>query len=1091
VTICPDHDSDDAAPASANPVAAQAHAQAAAEPAYLRSLIELRRSLGRKLDDTLREGDPKTGATGPDDVGALYPFSVRLGALLELNVALTAERDLRRMLNLFCRSAQDILNCKYVALALLDRDRKRLRSITTRGLDAEVRKRFEAIDPWSGVFGHVMGSDKLIRFEDAEARAGLPEFHPPVRSLLVLPMPVYSAAHASGWLYFADKLGGSGFDLEDERFAVAVSAQFALAFGNLRLYEEVEQHADWLEAEVAERERTAQALADSELRFRQIAENVDAVFLLVEPDSSRVHYVSPAYERIWGRSCASLYANPRSWIDAVELEDGRSALDAIQARAASGTSFLFDGRVALPDGETHWIRLRGSPVYDTDGRLFRIAAAASDITHSRRAEDARRESDRRFNDMLDNIELIAVMIDRDGRLIYCNDHFLALFGWLRHEVLGRDWFERFVPPDARDRRDVLTAILSGSHQARHHESEILSRSGERRLVRWNNSLLHAASGEVAGVASIGEDITEQRRAQEALAQAVTHNQTTGLPRLALIEEYLQAACVEAATRDARVIVVYVDLDRFHATNETRGRAVGDHVLRTIAARLSAAVGGDGSVAQVAGDEFAVVFKDLARAEDQVEFGELIRARVEEQIQYEEWRIYVTCSVGVSCFPDNGSAAQDLLRQAESAMLRAKADGRNTVVAFASEYQQELDDRLTLGLRLNDALRNGEFLMHYQPRINGQDWRIGGFEALLRWQSPDLGLLAPGRFLRVAEDLGLMLDIGSFALHSACRQARAWIDAGAEDFSISVNVSPAQMQRPGFVAEVRRTLAEFKLPPRCIELELTESMMTGNIERVSGTMRSLKALGVKLSLDDFGTGYSSLNYLRRFPIDTLKIDQSFVQDISTDPGAAGVCRAIITLGHQLGMTVLAEGVQTAAQVGYLRRNECDFFQGYYFCKPVSAAQALEILRHRYLAHEGIEQPPEQQPTLLLVDDEENILNALVRMLRRDGYRILTATGAEAALDILGRNDVQVVISDQRMPGISGTELLSKVKDMYPETVRMVLSGYTDLAAVTSAINQGAIYKFLTKPWDDEDLRLQVRDAFRIAQRQGEARKSPVS
>jgi EAL domain-containing protein (putative c-di-GMP-specific phosphodiesterase class I)/ActR/RegA family two-component response regulator len=411
-----------------------------------------------------------------------------------------------------------------------------------------------------------------------------------------------------------------------------------------------------------------------------------------------------------------------------------------------------------------------------------------------------------------------------------------------------------------------------------------------------------------------------------------------------------------------------------------------------------------------------------------------------------------------------------------------------VIAFANEHKQELEDRFTLGLRLGDALRNGEFLLHYQPQISGQDWRISGFEALLRWQSPEFGFLTPKRFLQVAEDLGMMDEIASFVLESACRQARAWIDAGIEDFSISINVSPTQMHRQAFATEMHKALAQWRLPASYIGLELTESMMTGNVERVTGTMRALKALGVKLSLDDFGTGYSSLNYLRRFPIDTLKIDQSFVHDISTDAGAAGVCRAIITLGHQLGMTVLAEGVENAAQVGYLRRNDCDFFQGFYFCKPVSAQQALEILRHRYLAHEGIEQLPEQQPTLLLVDDEENILSALIRMLRRDGYRILTATGADDALDVLGRNDVQVVISDQRMPGTSGTELLSKVKEMYPDTVRMVLSGYTDLAAVTAAINQGAIYKFLTKPWNDEELRLQIRDAFRMARRPRESRSS---
>jgi FixJ family two-component response regulator len=281
------------------------------------------------------------------------------------------------------------------------------------------------------------------------------------------------------------------------------------------------------------------------------------------------------------------------------------------------------------------------------------------------------------------------------------------------------------------------------------------------------------------------------------------------------------------------------------------------------------------------------------------------------------------------------------------------------------------------------------------------------------------------------------------------------------------------------------LAGWNVPTAHLELELTENMMIGNVQRVIGTMRALKLLGVKIALDDFGTGYSSLNYLRQFPIDLLKIDQSFVRDISSDPGAAGICRAIIALGHQLGMTVLAEGVETAAQVGYLRRNECDRFQGFYFSKPVTATQALVLLEHRYMAHEGLALQQETH-TLLLLDDEENILSALNRVLRRDGYRIFTATTADQAFDILARNNVEVILSDQRMPEISGTEFLSKVKEMYPNTVRMMLSGYTDLAAVTEAINRGAIYKFLIKPWNDEDLRHQIREAFRTHGSRGSAK-----
>ena len=922
-------------------------------PAYLRKLTELQISLRERLDQAGEWLDSTASPGGAEGALSFQAFSLRLAALLELDIALSSERDPQTLLTLFCRSAQDIMNCQYSALGILDSDGRRLKYVATRGLSEDVQARIAAIDPAIGVFGKVLttGVSHRASTESGEATSlpGLEDSHPAVDSLLVVPLPVRSATPLSGWIYFAQHLGGDAFSDEDERFAVTMTAQFALAYGNLVLYEGV-----------------------------------------------------------------------------------------------------------------------------------------------KRAAEEVRESDRRFRELLDNVELISVMLDRDGRITYCNDYFVQLTGWSRAELLNQLWFDRFPPEGEREgRMDRYRNLLDGDRSAQHMEREILTRAGERRLVHLNHTLLRSASGEVTGVASIGEDVTAQRRAQAELAHSVTHDMVTGLPRFVLIEEYLHEACVNAATNDGRVIVFYLDLDRFHSINETQGRTVGDHVLLTIANRLRELIGTNGRVAHVAADEFAIVLKDPVLAQDQVEFGETMRARVEEPIHYDGRRLFVSCSIGVSCFPDNGSSPQELLRQAESAMLRAKHEGRNTVIAFANEHKQELEDRFTLGLGLGDALRNGEFLLHYQPQISGQDWRICGFEALLRWQSPEFGFLTPKRFLQVAEDLGLMDEIANFVLESACRQARAWIDAGIEDFSISINVSPTQMHRHAFVEEMRKALVRWRLPASYIGLELTESMMTGNIERVTSTMRALKALGVKLSLDDFGTGYSSLNYLRRFPINTLKIDQSFVRDISTDAGAAGVCRAIITLGHQLGMTVLAEGVENAAQVGYLRRNDCDFFQGYYFCKPISAQQALEILRHRYLAHEGIEQAPEQQPTLLLVDDEENILSALTRMLRRDGYRILTATGADDALDVLGRNDVQVVISDQRMPGTSGTELLSKVREMYPDTVRMVLSGYTDLAAVTAAINQGAVYKYLTKPWNDEELRLQIRDAFRIARRPRESRKSEMT
>jgi diguanylate cyclase (GGDEF)-like protein/PAS domain S-box-containing protein len=843
-----------------------------------------------------------------------------------------------------------------------------------------------------------------------------------------------------------------------------------------------------MHVDVTSERRAEKGLRASELRFRQIAENIHDVFFLQNLDGSQIYYVSPAYEKIWGRTCESLYANPKSWADSIHPDDLHEAFTHINEFQAS--EFDYEFRIIRPDGGIRWIYLRGFPILDDAGKVYRMAGIASDRTQRKQALDEMLESGRRFSDLLRNVELASVMLDLEGRITYCNEYLLLLTGWTFAEVIGRSWLDVFIPPDQGDMQAVFAALLANEPAAWHHENMILTRSGERRLIRWSNSVLRSGAGDVIGTASVGEDVTERRQTEAELAHSLTHDSTTGLPRFVLLEEYLHTAFVEAAAHDGRVIVFYIDIDRFNTINETRGRAVGDQVLRSVAERLCAMIGDDGRVAHVAGDEFAIVLKDPARAQDQVEIGESIRNRIEAPIPVDHHPVYATCSIGVSCFPDNSSSPEELLRQAESGMLRAKREGRNAVVSFANEYKQELDERLSLGLKLRDALRDEQFVLHYQPRIDGQDWRVCGFEALLRWQNPELGLLPPARFLPVAEDLGIMVDIGRFVLDSACKQARDWIDGGAENFTISINVSPVQMQRSVFVDEVSMALKRWSLPAHYVELELVESMMAGNIHRVIGTMRALKSLGVTISLDDFGTGYSSLNYLRRFPIDTLKIDQSFVQDISTDAGAAGICRAIITLGHQLGMKVVAEGVETAAQVGYLRRNECDYFQGFFFGKAVSAAQALEILRRSYLPQAELEQHLDAS-TLLLVDDEANILQALTRVLRREGYRILTANGGDEALDVLGRNDVQVIISDQRMPGVSGTELLSKVKEMYPHTVRMVLSGYTDLAAITDAINEGAIYKFLTKPWNDEELRQQVRDAFRIAHRSPRSTKSTVN
>jgi len=756
--------------------------------------------------------------------------------------------------------------------------------------------------------------------------------------------------------------------------------------------------------------------------------------------------------------------------------DDRARVDAEFARSlGQDADFAIEHRIVLPGGRIKHVEERWKAAIDADGTRRRVIGTCQDITERKHTEELLDEHRQRLDLALESAQLGIWDTDlRSGTSVRSLRHY-RIFGYADEPPYwNREVFLSHVVPEQRvdAERQLRESLATGELVL---ECEIAWPDGSRHWIHTEGRVVRDSAGKPVRMLGVTGDITERKRAEAELTRHLTHDLVTGLPRFALIEGYLEAALATAAARDGRVVVLYVDLDYFHGINETRGRAVGDLVLRTTAERLAAVIGANGKVAHVAGDEFALIQPDDDGMHDQGEFAESVRALVAQPIDTAEQPVFLTASIGASCFPDNSASAQELLRQAEAAMMRAKREGRNTTCAFSNDQNAELQVRLALGSRLHNAIRERRLVLHYQPQIGGQDWQILGFEALVRWQDPELGVVMPVVFIQAAEELGLIVDLGRFVLGESCRQARAWIDAGASDFTIAVNISSIQLQQPAFVREVRAALEQYRLPPRCIELELTESVMMQNAERMVDTLKELKALGVRLALDDFGTGHSSLNHLRRLPIDSLKIDQSFVRDVTVDIGAAGICRAVITLGHQLGMRVVAEGVETAAQVGYLKRNDCDGFQGFYFSRAVLPEQALEMLSHRYLAH--ADSSADSQRSLLLVDDERNILHALTRALRREGYRIFTATNAEEALEILGREDVQVIVSDQRMPGISGTELLSRVKELHPDTMRLVLSGYTDLAAVTQAINQGAIYKFLTKPWEDEELRMQIRDAFR--------------
>ena len=555
-----------------------------------------------------------------------------------------------------------------------------------------------------------------------------------------------------------------------------------------------------------------------------------------------------------------------------------------------------------------------------------------------------------------------------------------------------------------------------------------------------------------------------------------HDTLTGLPNTRLFTERLQQRIAYAGNGDLKLAVALFDLENFTWINETHGRACGDRVLREIAARLSAAVPTDCAVARVGADTFAVGGTCEGEAASAAVCSQLL-SRIAEPLAFDDKEILLAAHAGIAVFPRDAHDAETLFEHAEAALRQAKAS-RQRCLHFAAEANALIAERRTLETDLGLGLTRGEFTLVYQPKIELASGAVIGAEALLRWQHPQRGVILPGDFIGIAEDCGLIVALGDWVLREVCAQQAAWIAAGVPVVPIMINVSPVQIAEGDLLARVERALATCALEARHIEIELTETTALHDSPASQATLAGLRKIGVLLSLDDFGTGYASLEQICRFPIDYVKIDQRFVAKVASSAESGAIVSAIIAMSHALHLSVVAEGVESEAQLMFLRNHGCDEMQGFYFSPPLPPA-SLEIML-RSEARASLPTPTiEQRATVLIVDDEQGIRSALTRVLRRDGYRILAASSGEEALDLLAAHRVQLVICDQRMPGMSGAEFLDAVKRLYPETIRFILSGYTDLATITDAVNRGAISKFLTKPWNDNELRAHVHEALRHA------------
>ncbi|MDP2674960.1 MAG: PAS domain S-box protein [Dehalococcoidia bacterium] len=687
--------------------------------------------------------------------------------------------------------------------------------------------------------------------------------------------------------------------------------------------------------DITEHKRAEEALRASETNFRDLVENISEVIYAQDKDG-RVTYVSPVVEQIGGYSPQEVIGRP--FTDFIHPDDLPSLMESFR-RTVAGNPEPFEYRVATKTGDFRWVRTSSRPVYEGD-RIVGLRAVLMDITDRRRVEEALRESETKFRTLAETVAA-AAFIFQGNRMCYVNSAAEAQTGYSREELLTMDFWE-VIHPDFRPlvkKRGL--ARQRGEQVPARYEVKLLTRNGEERWVDFM-----AAAIEFEGkpaVLGTAFDITERKAAEETIRHLAYHDGLTGLPNRTLFEDRLTVTLAQGRRKRRLAAIMFLDLDRFKVVNDTVGHAMGDRLLQSVAERLKGLVREGDTVARVGGDEFTVLLPDVGRVEDAVEVADRILETLRQPWRLNDHEFHITTSIGIAMCPGDGEDAESLLRNADTAMYRAKDRGRDNYKLYAPAMNSRIAERLALENSLRHALERGEFVVHYQPQVNIETGRIVGVEALVRWQHPERGLVSPLEFIPVAEETGLIVPLGAWVLRTACAQNRAWQDAGLPPMRMAVNLSARQFQRRDLLDTVASALAETGLPPQYLQLEITEGAAMQDVDLTLAILRELREAGVQISIDDFGTGHSSLSYLKRFPIDVIKIDQSFVQDLTIDPNNAAIASTIIVMAHALNLTVIAEGVETAEQLAFLRERECDEMQGFLFSRPAPAPELDQMLR----------------------------------------------------------------------------------------------------------------------------------------------------
>ena len=687
-----------------------------------------------------------------------------------------------------------------------------------------------------------------------------------------------------------------------------------------------------VDKDVTAQRGTETALKESQQKLRTLLTNMPVVLFVLDREGIFTHSEGEGLRalglkpgEVVGRSVWDVYRNYPDILDHLR-------------RAASGDSHKATVHISGVAFETHY-----APYRDADGQVMGVIGIATDVTEQCRAEQALRASEARYR-MLFERNLAGVFRSTlDGWLLDCNESFARIFGYgSPAEALQQPALDFYLRPS--DRKAFLTR-LTERQSLTNFEAGARRRDGTPLWILENATLVEGPDGVGPLIEGTVIDITERKRAEEHVKHLAFHDPLTGLPNRLLFNDRLTVALAQAHRSRQKLATLYLDLDRFKVINDSLGHSVGDELLRRVADRLRMCVREEDTVARLGGDEFIILMPRIASRRDAETVARKILTAIRLPFAIEDRDFFLQTSIGVSLYPIDGIDAETLVQNADTAMYRAKEQGRDNYQLYEPAMNAGAIDRLSLENRLRQALQTEELVLHYQPIVDLQTGQVRGAEALLRWRHPERGLLLPGEFITLAEISGLISPIGRWVLQTACEQIREWQAMGHPRFTVSVNLSPRQFQQGNLVSHVTTALAASGVEAGCLDLEITESNAMENAELTIKILWELRRLGVGISMDDFGTGYSSLNYLKRFPIVRVKLDQSFVRDVVTNSEDAAIVRAVIAMAHTLKLVVAAEGVENEDQLAFLRQHRCDEMQGFLFSPPVEPGEFQKLLKRR--------------------------------------------------------------------------------------------------------------------------------------------------